>query len=99
MIICAAIKFAIEATGKEVILCGCRHGDIFAQLEPLGFEPHKGYKWLEQGFIDQDNKFYTRAEAFTHAKECGQIKTDKERGTIYSEDIYPPTGYTNYRYR
>ena len=35
MILAAAIKFRIERTGKEVVLCGARHGHIFDQIEAL----------------------------------------------------------------
>lgn len=73
MILAAAIKYKIEATGEEVILCGARHGDVFKQLKGLGFEAHKGYEEIEQGFIDHHNNFLTRVEAFHHAKECGQL--------------------------
>ena len=73
MILAAAIKYKIEATGKEVVLCGARHGNVFDQLEALGFEPRKGYKELAQGFIDHKNNFLTREEAYEHAKMCGQI--------------------------
>ena len=73
MILAAAIKYYIEETGREVILCGARHGNVFIQLEMLGFEPHKGYKEIEQGFIDHKNNFLTREEAFEHAKMCGQV--------------------------
>ena len=68
MILAAAIKLKIESTGKDVILCGARHGDIFVQLEGLGFDPRKGYEEIEQGFIDNCNNFLTRKEAFEHAK-------------------------------
>jgi len=73
MILAAAVKFRIEATGKEVVLCGARHGHVFAQLEPLGFKPQDGYKELEQGFIDHKGNFLTRPEAYEHAKACGQV--------------------------
>lgn len=73
MILASAIKYEIEATGKEVVLCGARHGDIFNQLYALGFEPRKGYKEIAQGFIDHKNNFLTREEAYDHAKMCGQI--------------------------
>ena len=73
MILASAIKYKIEATDKEVILCGARHGDVFRQLEDLGFEAHQGYEEIEQGFIDHHNNFLTRKEAFEHAKMCGQI--------------------------
>ena len=73
MILAAAIKYRIEATNEDVILCGCRHGDIFMQLKKLGFEPRKGYEEIEQGFITHKNEFLNRKEAFEHAKQCGQL--------------------------
>lgn len=97
MILAAAIKFHITKTNEEVVLCGCRHGDIFAQLKSLGLEPRKGYKEIEQGFIDHHNNFLTRKEAFEHAKQCGQlcnkIICDRENSSIgglnlISEDLW-----------
>lgn len=73
MILAAAIKFYIETTGEEVVLCGARHGDVFAQLKSLGFKARNNYRELDQGFIDHHNNFLTRSEAFEHAKECGQL--------------------------
>lgn len=75
MILAAAVKYEVEATGKEVILCGARHCDIFNQLKGLGFKPQQGYKMVAQGFIDQENNFLTREEAYEHAKTCGQLCT------------------------
>ena len=97
MILASAIKFHIEETNEYVILCGSRHGDIFAQLEALGFEAHKGYKEIAQGFIDHKNNFLTRKEAFEHAKQCGQLADkiiyDREHGgtgglNLISEDLW-----------
>ena len=95
MILASAIKFKIEKTNKEVVLCGARHGDIFAQLEHLGFEPHKEYKEIEQGFIDHNNNFLTREEAYKYAKEIGQLccRIAHDRETTYgvkliSEDLW-----------
>lgn len=95
MILAAAIKLKIESTGKDVVLCGARHGDIFVQLEGLGFDPRKGYEEIEQGFIDNCNNFLTRKEAFEHAKKCGQlaIKIICEREkpgslSLISEDLW-----------
>lgn len=73
MILAAAIKFHVDSTDADVVLCGARHGDVFAQLKYLGFEAKQGYTELEQGFIDHNNNFLTREEAFQHAKDCGQI--------------------------
>ncbi len=97
MILAAAIKYHITGTDKDVILCGCRHGDIFVQLEALGFEPRQGYKEIEQGFITHKNEFLTRKEAFEHAKQCGQLAEkivyEREYGGIggtnlISEDLW-----------
>lgn len=98
MILASAIKFRISATGSEVVLCGARHGDIWPQLDALGFDPKDGYEELEQGFIDHHNNFLTRKEAFAHAKECGQlcarIAHERESGelcgglNLISEDLW-----------
>ena len=95
MILASAIKFKIEKTNKEVVLCGARHGDVFAQLKPLGFEPQGGYKEIEQGFIDHHNNFLTREEAYEHTKEIGQLccRIAHDRETTYgtkliSEDLW-----------
>lgn len=55
------------------MLCGARHGDIFKQIKALGFSAQEDYTELEQGFIDHNNNFLSRAEAFEHAKKCGQL--------------------------
>ena len=47
MILAAAIKYKIESTGQEVVLCGARHGDVFDQLKALGFEARQGYEEME----------------------------------------------------
>lgn len=94
MILAAAIKCYNTRNGKEVILCGCRHGDIFKQEEDLGFNP-KELKEIAQGFIDHNNNFLTREEAFEHAKMCGQLCTkiiyDREEKfgkKLISEDLW-----------
>ena len=87
MILASAIKFHIEATDKDVVLCGYRHGDIFMQLPALGFEPHKGYTEIEQGFIDYNNNFLTREEVYEHAKQCGQISSKISYSRDHGESI------------
>lgn len=93
MILASAVKFYIGKTNKEVVLCGHRHCNIFEQLQLLGFEPQKGYKEIEQGFIDDRNNFLTRREAFIHAIDCGQIefrmgRVSSLKGELYSEDLW-----------
>lgn len=97
IILASAIKYYIEDTDKEVILCSARHGNIFEQLEGLGFNSRKGYKEIEQDFIDHKNNFLTREEVYEHAKMCGQISEniiyERENGgvggrKIISEDLW-----------
>lgn len=88
MILCSAIKFHIDKTNKEVILCGLRHGDIFKQLEALGFEPHKGYKEIEQGFLTDFGIFLSRNQAYTVALKYGQLKHPKDNEELFSEDLW-----------
>lgn len=95
MILAAAIKYRIEKTGKCVVLCGARHGDVFDQLEALGFDPHFGYEEIEQGFIDHTGQFLTRTEAYEHAKQCGQLpwkiihqREEDKRFSLISEDLW-----------
>lgn len=98
MIRASAIKFHIIETNKDVILCGSRHGDIFKQLDALGFNPKEGYVEEEQGFIDEYNNFYTRPEALEHAYKCGQLSSriyhDRVEGKmvggkdLISEDLW-----------
>ena len=88
MILCSAIKFHIDKTGEEVILCGLRHGDMFKQLKALGFEPHKGYKEIEQGFLIDSGRFLSRKEAYVVALKYGQLKHPKDSEELFSEDLW-----------
>lgn len=73
MILAAAIKYRIEKTNEEVVLCAHTHSAIIKQLSALGFEPHTGYKEIAQGFINDNGEFLNRKDAFLHAVQCGQI--------------------------
>lgn len=90
MILAAAIKFHIDKTDETVVLCGCRHGDIFDQLKRLGFRPREGYTEIAQGFITNTGTFLTRSEAYDHAKECGQLpeKPNIYDDRLFSEDLW-----------
>jgi hypothetical protein len=45
----------------------------------------------EQGFIDSEGNFLTRAEAKEVALKSGQINEDHQ-GVLYSEDLWPEKG-------
>ena len=88
MIIAAAVKFYIEKTDQEVVLCGLRHDAPFRQLAALGFEPKVGYKDLEQGFITTDGEFLNREQAYYHAVSCKQIEPDNGPDWLISEMLW-----------
>jgi hypothetical protein len=91
MVLAAAIKYQVDNSNKEIILCGARHGNILEQEETLGVS----LTLLEEGFIDHKNNFLTREEAYEHAKMCGQVceKIILERERVFgkkliSEDLW-----------
>lgn len=96
MIQASAIKFHVDATDSDVILCGLRHNDIFEQLKLLDFKPNNGYKLITQGFITDKGEFLNRAEAMVHARKCNQISRVKLQSRIlrdgacelFSEDLW-----------
>ena len=93
MILCAAVKFHIDATDEDVVIPCRRHADAFQILKSLGFEPKKGYKEICQGFITTEGKFFDRQEAYVHAKWCGQLShttilSCEAMGKLFSEDLY-----------
>lgn len=96
MIQASAIKFHIDTTNSDVVLCGLRHSDIFKQLKHLGFKPNDGYKVIEQGFITDKGEFLNRVDAFSHAFKCKQLtfatiksRTGKDgERELFSEDLW-----------
>lgn len=89
MIICAAIKHI--PTGA--VFGGIRHGLIHESMRGAGIWPHN--KDIIEGFLDSENNFYDRTEAFKHALKCGQLsmatrwyKRDNREIELYSEDLY-----------
>lgn len=100
MIVCAAIKLINEELygvkldqPEELIICGHRHCNCFAVISQLGAR-WAGRKKI-QGFINHKGEFLDRKEAFTHAKECGQLSAthryyqqDHNITELYSEDLY-----------
>lgn len=102
-LLCAAIWFKCDEQPVHkpinieggVVLCGFRHGDIFAQTGMLVKHRIKlGITEEEQGFITSKNRFVTRKEAAEIALLQGQFKDNKEKEEVirshflYSENIY-----------
>lgn len=70
-IVCAAIKFPFK--GEDVLVCGPRHGDCINNAIHLGVYPEDD-KGVVCGFVDQENEFYTREEAWVIADKMGEIR-------------------------
>lgn len=64
-----------------------RHCDAFAIMKEFGYEPHKDYAIVEQGFLTETGLFLNRVQAMKHARECGQVNTT-EFSELYSEDLW-----------
>lgn len=96
LVVCAAVRHK----EWDITICGPRHGNCLniAIQHVCG----KGEQW-ECGFVDQDNVFMTRAEAWKVADAAGQIRrpTGYERhynnhrqpnigdeGLLFSENLY-----------
>ena len=90
MIISAACRAIINSNEVVVIRCH-RHCDFFETMKLLHINYNKNE--VEQGFIAYDPKtrkeeFVNRVDAWLHARECGQIKSNEAIGTLYSEDLW-----------
>jgi hypothetical protein len=92
MILCAAVKIHVDATGKDVVIPCRRHCDAFHILRDMGFEPKQGYKTIAQGFITTSGMFLDRKQAYRHAVSCGQLSDTVMRNVLneelFSEDLY-----------
>jgi hypothetical protein len=98
LVVCAAI---INNAG--VMICGPRHGDCLNAAIKYGIDPLPDSEHWECGFVDQDNKFMSRAEAWAVADQAGQIRRPTgfeknyvnqrtasvgDKGLLFSENLY-----------
>lgn len=86
-IVCAAI----QTPGKWLII-GVRHMDSFMRARIRDTEID-GRELMDQGFVDQFGKYYTRTEAWKVAEAASQIfrrcgGDAANGGTLYSENLY-----------
>ena len=99
VIVCAAIHN--RTTGR--IVCGPRHGDCLNSVIEFGIDPNPDGKVWECGFVDQDNNFLSRVEAWKVADARGQIRRPTgweqhfdhcrkpglgDEGLLFSENLY-----------
>ncbi len=67
-----------------------RHHHLFPHLiEKLGYTESKDARFGEQGFVDENGKFYDRVTALDYVKACGQVFTKNgSPHELYSEDLW-----------
>jgi hypothetical protein len=67
-----------------------RHGDVMSMLGTI--ETEHGTKWAlhdgEQGFVDEEGRFYNRKQARAHAFRCGQHTGELIGSILTSEDLW-----------
>lgn len=88
----AAVKIKDLKQNKIVIIPCHRHCDAFQILHDLGYK-FTDFLTLGQGFLDRDDKFYTRTQAYKEAWDANQLPTEEyERGyairELFSEDVW-----------
>ena len=89
MIVKAAVKIMDLRQNKELIIPCHRHCDAFYILKEFGYKKNIDYKEIAQGFLDDEDNFYDRYEAYKHALSLNQISKEtivyKE---LFSEDLW-----------
>ena len=92
MIVSAAVKIKDLRQDKEIIIPCHRHCDAFYILKQFAYKKDVDYKEIAQGFLDEENNFYTRVQAWKHALWHRQIQTDEEEyyqcKELFSEDLW-----------
>lgn len=89
MIVCSAIKDMISGQ----VFCGVRHSDIYEIMNCFGYKSEPSS--CVEGFVDEENNFYDRREAYHYVLEHRQLpktvvewKEEKFERELYSEDLY-----------
>ncbi len=90
VIVCAAIRN--KQTGK--IVCGARHGNCLNACIGYGIDTNPSGDTWEMGFVDQDQEFLTRTEAWVVADKMGQIRRPFGLERHYDNQRLPNVGDT-----
>ena len=92
MIVKAAVKILNLHINEEMVLPCHRHCDAFYILKLFNMRRDIDYKELAQGFLDENDKFYNRVEAWKHAWWHRQIQANEEEyyqcKELFSEDLW-----------
>lgn len=87
MITSAAVKILDIIKDEEKIIPCHRHCDVFYILYLFNMKKDIDYKVIEEGFLDENDNFYSRLKAKEHAIKCNQI-INTEYNELYSEDLW-----------
>ena len=87
MIVCAAVQW-IDPINELEMTIGCIRHEVVREIGQVIDKID-----VEQGFLDHEGKFYSRAAAYTIAKFCGQLSATtlaNKHGSqeLFSEDLY-----------
>jgi len=89
MIVKAAVKILNLHTQEEMIIPCHRHCDAFYILKQFDYKKNVDYKEIEQGFLDEHDKFYNRVEAWHEAYKYRQLKmVDPNYHELFTEDLW-----------
>lgn len=89
MIVSAAVKIKDLRQDKEIIIPCHRHCDAFYILKQFAYKKNIDYKEIAQGFLDEEDNFYTRIEAWNEAYKCNQLMViDNTSKELFSEDLW-----------
>lgn len=88
MIAKAAVKLYICWRNKTAVIPCHRHADAYEIMYELGYMKNKDYEILCEGFLDENDNFLTRQEAYIEAERCNQLKSEETSRILYSEDLW-----------
>ena len=89
MIVSAAVKIKDLRQDKEIIIPCHRHCDAFYILKQFAYKKDIDYKEITQGFLDEEDNFYNRIEAWNEAYKCNQLMViDNTSKELFSEDLW-----------
>ena len=91
-------KFHPFGTEPDYVIIPChRHADAYEILNIFHCRDGKEYRVIAEGFLDENDNFMTRAEAFEEALRCEQLNDTFYNSEavaavrsriLYSEDLW-----------
>lgn len=87
MIVKAAVKIYDYKQEKEIVIPCHRHCDTYYILKEFGYS-WSDYDKIDEGFLDENETYYNRVEAYKHAWRHHQLKEEYKVRELYSEDLY-----------